>query len=90
MIGHSLSFCILDIIRDKVAIQSIEKIYTSTKCSTDVQWDDMIGCYSRVYWMENLADALRAVHILTEAGKIEQPRLTNPAYAYSIDNGYWG
>lgn len=89
MIGRSLSFCILDIIRNHVSIQEVEKIYTSTKCATGVQWDDMIDCYSRVYWRENPTAARTAVRMLQDAGKIEQPRLTDPDYEYSINNGYW-
>jgi predicted RNase H-like nuclease len=88
MIGYSLSFCVTDIVNGKVAIDDVEKIVSMTFADDD-HWDDLIKTYYGLYWKHN-PKALEIVATLRAAGKIEQPKLTNPDYHHNIDpNDVW-
>lgn len=89
MIGYSLSFCVKDIMTGKVAEADVEKIITSTCCRDEDDWDNLFKSYGAVYWRPFEALAVDLVKRLRAQDKIVQPRLTDPDYEKSINNGWW-
>ena len=76
--GYSLSLCVRDIARGKVALGDVDKIVASTCYHSPEEFDQVIAAYLYMYWFdpeaENIARRLEA------EGRIEQPRLTDPMY----------
>jgi len=90
MIGLSLSFCIKDIMHGNVAEGDVTKIITSTAARTEADWDRLIAGYRQTYWRAFEGDAVVAlIQRLRAQGKIEQPRLHDPEYFHSINDGCW-
>lgn len=75
MIGYSLSFCIRDIIENKVNILDVDMIVAATAARDNFDWETLIDEYCRSYWRKNAPRARKAVAMLRAAGRIHQPRL---------------
>jgi len=90
MIGLSLSFCVADILSNRVSEAAVTKIVTNTKVASDGDWDRLIAQYQLSYWRNFNANDIRGlIARLRQQGKIEQPRLNDPEYQHSINNGCW-
>ena len=77
--GYSLSLCVRDIARGKVALGDVDKIVASTCYHSPEEFDQVIAEYMHLYWC-NDPIAENVARILEEEGRIEQPRLTDPMY----------
>lgn len=76
--GRSLSFCVSDILKGRVAKEDVGVIVTSTACQTSSDWDKLIKSYSNSYWRNYLPECCRdLVMWLLDNGHIYQPRLVN-------------
>ena len=77
MLGTSLSLCVQDIIRGKILIDDVEKIYSGTKFETVEQ---AIAHYTEPgsYWGNSKEKATRICRELWDSGRIVQIRLTHP------------
>ena len=51
-IGHSLSFCVKDILSGVMPIKCVKAIHSGTRIETIRQWHDVIGRYKENYWHE--------------------------------------
>lgn len=88
MIGLSLSFCVSDICRGKVALQDVEKIIAGTCVHDRDELEDLIVDYQEWYWSDFPKEAAFVTRCLWENGKIEQPRLKGEE-ARNIAHGHW-
>ena len=88
MIGLSVSFCVSDICRGKVALEDVEKIVAGTKAESDEDWDAVIEMYRKVYWREFPDEAERIIRQLISEGKVDQPRCRG-GEAHNIAGGHW-
>ncbi|MBI5044833.1 MAG: hypothetical protein HZC02_02815 [Candidatus Levybacteria bacterium] len=88
MIGRSLSFCVQDILRGRVAREDVEKIVAGTTARTEEDWAELVKMYQRSYWRDFPVEAAELVRELRAQGRIEQPRLDNPE-VHSIADGHW-
>jgi len=88
LIGLSLSFCVGDIIRGKVAIEQVQMIIASTKCATRAEWHSVLAKYSKSCWREYPKRACDIAWQFIDAGKVEQPRLHGDPYPH-IAGGHW-
>ena len=78
LVGLSLSSCIYDILKGKVAIESVVKIITGTRIACNSDLDIVIDQYVDTYWSgHNRQLCLELVEYFLFRGIIEQPRLTN-------------
>ena len=78
LVGLSLSSCIYDILKGKVAIESVVKIITGTRIACGSDLDKVIDQYVDTYWSgHNKQLCLELVEYFLFRGMIEQPRLTN-------------
>ena len=91
--GLSLSFCIKDVIKGNIDARSISQIITSTCCSTEDEFKQVLEVYARTYWRKNPELGKALAWRLWKGGKIVQPRLLQRKddLENSIDrsNGYW-
>lgn len=74
MIGLSVSLCVSDIAKGKVAFADVEKIVGGTNIQTDEKWELLIEEYLSSYWYENPDECERIFRQLLTEGKIKQPR----------------
>ena len=86
VIGLSVSFCVRDIARGKVAYDDVAKIVAGTKVP-DGDWEDTIRRYNEIYWRE-LPEAEGIFRRLLAEGKVTQPRLTTGKAPY-VGGGAW-
>lgn len=75
MIGYSLSFCVHDIIEDKVNILDVDMIVAATAARDEADWDKLLDSYCRSYWRKNAPRARKVVAMLRAMNMIYQPRL---------------
>jgi hypothetical protein len=75
LIGHSLSFCIRDVIEGRVSVEQIDRIVASTLCENDAHWDEVIEHYREIYWQADPDRAERITRQLRALGLIDQPRV---------------
>jgi hypothetical protein len=85
LIGLSLSFCVVDLVRRRIAYSQVIKLITGTAADGDEAWRELLEDYRRHRWDDwypmkessaKLADrAVRYANRLRKEGKIEQPRL---------------
>ena len=87
-IGLSLSFCVRDILAGKVPEGSVDKIVSSTSCRSDDDWEELIQRYRETYWRKDPNEGEAILRRLLEAGKIEQPRLSDPRSDPDTSQGY--
>jgi len=88
MIGLSVSLCIKDIIRGKVALEYVEKIVAGTRCESAEDWDKVIKNYRDLYWRKDPDRAEAILRQLLQEGKVEQPRVQG-CVAHNIAAGRW-
>lgn len=87
--GLSLSFCVRDIAEGRVRIEDVEVIVTNTCARTSQDWTRLIDQYSRTYWRGCADRAVRVLEILLASNRIVQPRVDDPDYQHSINQGVW-
>jgi hypothetical protein len=88
-IGLSLSFCVGDIVRGRVALSDVKKIVAGTGATTPEQWDEVIRRYRESYWSSFPDQAEQVARGLIADGKIEQPRLTDHRAPYVPRGTSW-
>jgi len=60
-IGHSLSFCVKDILRGVMPIKCVKAIHSGTRIETLTQWKGVILRYMERYWDEYEFKDVKAV-----------------------------
>jgi len=86
-IGLSVSFCIADMIRGKVAEEEVKEIIAGTTAKTSEEWDGVIEQYKKSYWQDNPEMGEEICRRFLDAGKISQPMLEGKDH--NIADGYW-
>jgi len=81
MIGYSLSLCVCDIMRGKVALDDVIKISTGTRACNDEDWNRVLDSYSKTYWRRDPVRARVIANTLRDTGRIDQPRCRDEAPA---------
>lgn len=90
MIGLSLSYCVRDLVEEKVHWKDVDYIITSTRCATPQDWLQCVVLYQQSYWREYRSRAVGAVTRLLDGNMIHQPRLTNDVHIPKITaTGHW-
>ena len=81
-LGKSLSFCIQDIILEKVNIEDVSAISAGTKIPDSDTLDQVIEQYRESYWRENPDLGEEICRKLFNEGRVFQPRLSgeDPEY----------
>ena len=51
-IGHSLSFCVKDILRGVMPIKCVKAIHSGTRIKTLSEWSSVVRSYMTTYWNE--------------------------------------
>lgn len=87
-IGLSLSFCICDLLDEKIACDQVAFIVTGTKAPTRQAWDRVVDQYCQTYWSSDPVRARRLANRLYEQGKILQPRVWG-CECPNIAEGHW-
>ena len=78
-IGLSLSFCVRDIVREKIEVEEIRFIISGCLIRSDKDFEDIIKTYMNAYW-NNDPKCERVARALYGEGKVYSPRLNgNPA-----------
>lgn len=76
--GRSLSFCVKDILEDKISIDDVGVIVSSTACKSNDDWNKLIDEYSETYYKKFPKNEVRQIiWYLLDNGHIYQPRLVN-------------
>lgn len=76
LIGLSLSLCVIDIMKGLVQEEEVGKIIAGTAADTPEAWEKVLQDYSKIYWRKSPEQGEAIARRLIEAGKIEQPRIT--------------
>lgn len=88
--GLSLSMCVADVLAGRVAEEDIHSIEAGTAARTEDDWARVVSDYQTYYWSRDPKEGAAVVARLREAGKIVQPRLSNPDLTVpSIAGGWW-
>ena len=87
--GLSLSLCVQDIIADRVRVEDVAGITTNTCARDATDWLRLVDSYCYTYWRADPVRAVRVVKILSDAGRISQPRVDDPGYHHRIAAGIW-
>lgn len=87
LVGLSLSFCVADIIHDKVAETDVVCILSGCNWPDD-EWDERVEHYVDVYWWENRDRARKIVERLRKTGRIIQPAAIGQEPC-NIAAGWW-
>lgn len=89
MIGLSVSFCIRDIIEDRMDPKTVEKIVGGISAPTPAVIDGIIRIYREVYWDEDPDACEKLFRQMLSDGKIEQPLLTKGIAPMLAGVGHW-
>ncbi len=84
MIGLSLSFCVKDILAERVSMDDVSYIITSVRPVNGLE--PTIKAYMRMYWEAYSEDKVR--QILSKLD-LRHPRLENDYHYPNIANGHW-
>ena len=85
-IGLSLSYCIAEIIKDKVSIDDVAVIITNTRAVNREEFVKLCKQYKNTYWWHSPDLAENIALLLYNRGKIIQPRVDDPDYAHQADS----
>jgi hypothetical protein len=88
-VGLSLSFCVKDIIEGNVDESEVDSIIANTAMRTEHDFMQVMDSYCRWYWYLHRIEAIGVCCRLWLAGKIIQPRLTNPMFCNDLTDGWW-
>lgn len=75
LIGLSLSFCIKDILRGRVAPEDVAFISAGTCAKDAAQWEQVLSDYARAYWYDAPILGVELAREFIDSGRIVQPRL---------------
>jgi hypothetical protein len=78
-IGLSVSRCVYDILKGRIAYKNVRRIVSCTMARGKKQWDEVIAIYRNSTWSDNPDKGERIVRRLLAEKKIRQPRLANPS-----------
>lgn len=88
LVGLSLSTCIQDVIRGRVAVRDIGKISTGTAAATRREFEGVLRTYRKTFWRQSPRRATYIARRLWAKGLIDQPRLRNEP-SISLIDGNW-
>ncbi len=88
LVGLSLSFCVGDILRGRVAEDQVVKIITSTACENLNHWARTLQKYAEHYWDSDPERGCDIAWRFIDEGKVEQPRLQGKPYPHILE-GHW-
>ncbi len=87
--GLSLSLCVAEILNGRVRVEDVREIRTNTRAITEEDWERLLDGYCRTYWRQDPERARRVVTALRESQRITQPRVDDPDYGHTINDGIW-
>lgn len=87
-IGYSLSFCVKDIIQEKVNIDDVLCIVSGIHCRTPRDVDEVLNQYTEVYWRGNKSLAETILMRLARKDKLIMPKVYN-IEPPNISQLYW-
>lgn len=88
MIGLSLSFCVQDMLANKVSMEEVICIVCGTHARDERQWAGVLEEYGKLYWRADPVRGKAIANALRQQGKIIQPRLCGDQ-APNIASGHW-
>lgn len=87
-VGLSLSFCVADIMRGQVPIETVKLVLSGTNARNKTEWARVFDRCKRVYWSEDPAKGEQIARELIRTGRVRQPQLTGKP-SHSIKEGHW-
>ena len=88
IVGLSLSFCVKDIIDNKVAIDDVQFITSGTHATCPEDWDEIIAVYRKAYWYTDPDRGEVVARYFIGNGLILQPRMEGNRPLFK-GNGKW-
>ena len=88
MIGYSVSFCIRDIVEEKVKEEEVERIIGGIRCEKKEDYEEVVKYYRKSYWLNNPELAEAIFWRFYADGKIDQPRVRGERPP-NISQGHW-
>ena len=88
-IGLSLTYCIRDIIEDKITVDQVVCIITGTKLHSDEEWDRVLRGSAEAHWKKNPVAGMMIARYFKDKDLLIQPRLLGEHRYICADEGHW-
>jgi hypothetical protein len=89
LIGLSVSYCIADILAEKVSLDDVMFIVAGTRMQTYEQFIYMVSRYAKTYWRDNPGRGEVIARILWMDHRIVQHRDVEGVQNHNIASGHW-
>ncbi len=89
LVGLSLSFCVLDILKGNVPASRVREIITGTNITDQEGWDDLLSRYKTTYWKIDPDKGEQIARQFITDGRIKQPLLDGKPAPKTIGGKIW-